>query len=105
MRLAEYLERNNINIIDFAKKIGCDRSYLSDIARGKKIPSMALGRCIEHETGGEVSFSTLAGTKSEFDTQWDAITKELRAYWISLYRYGVPARMPTIDEIKALMQK
>lgn len=59
MELKLYLVRNKISITDFSKKIGCHRSYLSEIVNGTKIPGKRLAKDIELATNGEIKAEEL----------------------------------------------
>lgn len=59
MKLRVYLIEKNITILEFAKTIGIDRTYLGLIANGKKKPSRFLAKEIERATNGEVTAEEL----------------------------------------------
>ncbi len=59
MELREYLFKNNIKYIDFAKKINYNNCYLSLVANYQKIPSLRLAKAISEATNGEVSIEEI----------------------------------------------
>jgi len=65
MELKLYLVRNKISITDFSVRIGCNRSYLSEIINGAKMPGKRLAKDIEEATNGEVTAKELLQVKNE----------------------------------------
>lgn len=55
MTLREFLKDNRITVTDFAKKLGCSRSYLSRVIWGDIKPGKMLAKVIELETKGKVT--------------------------------------------------
>jgi len=51
MKLAKWIERNEVSQQDFADKIGCGSSMVSQILKGTKFPSPKLARRISRVTG------------------------------------------------------
>lgn len=54
MLLKLYLVKNKIRIQDFAEKLGCSRTHLSEVMSGKKKPSLTLAKLIQVYTNDEV---------------------------------------------------
>lgn len=50
-----YLSEAGLSLGDFAKRIHISKSFMSEIASGKKIPLLALAKDISIETGGAIS--------------------------------------------------
>jgi len=59
MELKVYLVRKRITVTDFAKKIGCSRSHLTEIVNGKRKVGKSLAMLIELATSGEVKSEEL----------------------------------------------
>lgn len=55
MNLDEYLWRNKISRVDFAKELEISRSHLQQILAGSRNASIKLARKIEEITGGKVT--------------------------------------------------
>lgn len=63
--LSQYLSDRQISQSAFAEKVEASRSFINEIAAGRKTPGLRLALRIERETGGEVtalSLSTLQKT-------------------------------------------
>jgi transcriptional regulator with XRE-family HTH domain len=56
MHLRHYLETNRIYFYEFAAKIGVTPTYLSDIVRGQRKPSLKLLIKIVEASNGAVSY-------------------------------------------------
>lgn len=54
MELKLYLVRNRIKVHEFAQKLGCSRTHLSEVMNGKKRAGLTLAKFIEQTTNGEV---------------------------------------------------
>lgn len=59
MQLDEYLEKHQIGIEDFCRKVGISRSALFLYRKGKFRPSVHTAMRIQEETNGEVTFDDL----------------------------------------------
>lgn len=59
MTLNDYLTRNQIPRLEFAERIGIDRSTLSRLLNGKRSASWQLAGTIEEATAGAVTRSDL----------------------------------------------
>ncbi len=57
MTLREYLFKNRMTVIDFAKSIGYHRIHLSLVMSGKRNPKASMLKVIEMQTRGEVKAS------------------------------------------------
>lgn len=55
MELKLYLVKNRIKVQDFAKKLGCSRTHLSEVINGKKRAGSSLAKLIELTTNGEIT--------------------------------------------------
>jgi transcriptional regulator with XRE-family HTH domain len=64
MDLREYLFRKRMSSTDFAKLLGCERSYLSKIVNRKMKPGKYLAKAIVEATNGEVSYEELMSDQS-----------------------------------------
>lgn len=53
-KLKLFLRRNDIQVSDFARRLGVSRSHLYLIFSGKRLPSNKLQRLIMNETQGEI---------------------------------------------------
>ncbi|WP_084295522.1 helix-turn-helix domain-containing protein [Cereibacter johrii] len=53
-KLSQYLTDNRTTQRDFAARLGTSASYLSEIAGGRKTPSLELAFAIERLTAGAV---------------------------------------------------
>jgi DNA-binding XRE family transcriptional regulator len=53
-KLKRYLEYKDLTATTFAKQIGCSKSHLSLILKGKALPSLKLAVKIKHLTNGQV---------------------------------------------------
>jgi transcriptional regulator with XRE-family HTH domain len=51
MKLERYMERHGLKDIDLSAKVGCDRSTISRIRRGKQLPDWQTMMDIMVETG------------------------------------------------------
>jgi hypothetical protein len=58
MNLKSYLANIDMNIKDFAKKIGYNSMYISCVIHKKKIPSKRLSMAIEAATNGVVKIQS-----------------------------------------------
>ena len=58
--LKQYLRDHELSQVDFAREVGISVSYLSEIAAGIKVPSLAVAVKIHRATGGAVSFHSMA---------------------------------------------
>jgi transcriptional regulator with XRE-family HTH domain len=56
MNLRVYLATKNLKAYEFCKIIDCDRSYISAIMNGRRIPGKKMARNIEKATEGQVKF-------------------------------------------------
>ncbi len=65
MELREYLFRNYLTVIDFAKQINHSRTYLSLIVGGHKIPSRKLAKIIQDATKGEVTAEEILNARED----------------------------------------
>lgn len=63
MNLRDYLYFNNLQIQEFAEKLMIVPSYLSDISRGMKKPSLRLAKSIETLTKGKVTVDDMMNIK------------------------------------------
>jgi len=54
MKLVDFLKKERLRAIDFAKVIGCHQSHVSLIVHGRRRPSPELALRIEQATGGLV---------------------------------------------------
>jgi len=61
MELRDYLHKNRIKIIDFARQLEYGRTYINEIVNGTKRPGKRLAKEIERQTGGEVTVRELLG--------------------------------------------
>lgn len=61
MTVSDFLERRRLTQDDFARSIGVNRSFVSQLASGKKRPSPEIAKKIEAATDGEVSAASLLG--------------------------------------------
>ena len=59
MRLADYLQGQDITKSEFAKQINISAAHMSDICNGKKNPSLPLARRIIGVTEGKVTVGDL----------------------------------------------
>ena len=71
MKLDEWLFRNRMKQIDFARLIEISRVHLGEIVRNKRIPSVKIAKKIEQATEGKV-------TKEELLFPEDYQNKEIR---------------------------
>lgn len=55
MHLKLYLVKNKIKAQDFAQKLGCSRTHLSEVMSGNKKASVPLARLIQALTNEEVT--------------------------------------------------
>lgn len=55
MKLAEYLEKNDITTTDFAERCELSQPYIWQIANGQRRPSPDVAERIELATGGQVT--------------------------------------------------
>lgn len=55
MQLKLYLVKNKIRTQDFAARLGCSRTHLSEIITGKKKASLILAKFIQVLTNEEVN--------------------------------------------------
>ena len=53
MKLSEYLKKNKISQEKFAELVGVTRPFITNIANGKKNPSIQLAGRIEEVTKGK----------------------------------------------------
>jgi DNA-binding XRE family transcriptional regulator len=58
--LAKYLSDHRITDEDFAKSVGCHRTRINRIKRGKAKPSLDLAIKIERITEGEIPASSFS---------------------------------------------
>lgn len=54
VRLRSHLKRHGLTTSDFAKDLGCHRSFVSLIITGRKRPGLTLAAKIEHLTLGAI---------------------------------------------------
>ena len=59
MDLREYLFRKRMKVTAFADKIGYQRTYLSSISTGLKVPGRKLAQAIKEATEGQVDYEAL----------------------------------------------
>uniref|UniRef100_UPI00345C561D helix-turn-helix transcriptional regulator n=1 Tax=Roseovarius sp. BRH_c41 TaxID=1629709 RepID=UPI00345C561D len=59
MNLDTYLKSVKCTQRQFAAKLNVSPSYLNEIVKGTKSPSLSLAIRIENETGGEVAVASL----------------------------------------------
>ena len=59
MKLSEYLKKNKISQEKFAELVGVTRPFITNIANGKKNPSIQLAGRIEEVTKGKVTLKDL----------------------------------------------
>ncbi len=57
--MKEYLFRNNLTVKEFAFHLGISASYLYQLIKGERTPSLKLAQRIEEYTGGEVDLNQL----------------------------------------------
>jgi DNA-binding transcriptional regulator YdaS (Cro superfamily) len=55
MDLKLYLVKNRIKVHEFAQRLGCSRTHLSEVINGKKKAGLTLAKMIELLTNGEVT--------------------------------------------------
>lgn len=55
MELKLYLVKNRIKIHEFAERLGCSRTHLTEVINGKKKAGLTLAKFIEQITNGEVT--------------------------------------------------
>ena len=61
MSMKEYLFRKNLSVKQFAAELAISTSYLYQLIRGERKPSLELAQGIEKCTSGEVTVSKLMG--------------------------------------------
>ena len=65
MRLKVYLATIDMTVKDFAAVLGCNRTYLSRIARGNAKPGKRLAKDIQELTDGQVTLVEEAQKKMQ----------------------------------------
>lgn len=65
MKLAEYLELNEIKRTDFAEKIGKSQSYITQLCQGQIWPSHDVMVAIFEATDGQVTANDFIKTPTE----------------------------------------
>ena len=65
MNLESYLNEQNIQKKDFAKRIGVSNTYISLVIHKKRNPSIRVARSIIKETKGSVAATDLFKKKSQ----------------------------------------
>lgn len=55
MTLAQYMALYGLRDAEMAKRVGCDRTTITCLRNGAKIPSMTMACRIANATGGQVS--------------------------------------------------
>ena len=65
MRLIDYLKYSKISQTQFARLINVSRMHVSNICRGKRIPSLPLTRRIIEVTKGQVTVGDLLHSKDK----------------------------------------
>jgi transcriptional regulator with XRE-family HTH domain len=70
MELREYLFKKRITNKEFAEKVNYDKSYIGDVANGKKKPGKKLAKAIEKATNGEVTVEELMSLKEINDKDY-----------------------------------
>lgn len=55
MQLKLYLVKNRIRIQDFAEKLGCSRTHLSEVINGNKKAGLTLAKFIQVLTNEEIT--------------------------------------------------
>jgi transcriptional regulator with XRE-family HTH domain len=77
--LKEYLFRNNLTVKEFAFRLGISASYLYQLIKRERRPSLKLAQRIEEYTGGEVDLNQLInGDFSSKKTNTQNLEKEDR---------------------------
>lgn len=69
MDLNEWLFKNKVSKVDFAKRLKINRQYLHHVMSGRAIPSRALALDIYTATQGRVKMDTHKKIKEWFFTQ------------------------------------
>lgn len=67
MTLSEFLVEQKWTHAEAAQRLGVSRSYLTQIIRGQRAPSLALAVKIERLTGGAVTAASLLPAEPEED--------------------------------------
>lgn len=57
--LADYIKQSGLTQDAFARRVGISQSYLNDIAKGRKTPSLPVALRIATASGGVVSVASL----------------------------------------------
>lgn len=57
--LSDYLRDANETQSAFAARVGCSRSFLNEVIRGVKAPSLSLALRMHSATGGKVAIQDL----------------------------------------------
>lgn len=60
MKLSEWLKKNEMKQQELAEKIGAYQPDISDLAHGRRTPTLATIQKIHDATRGEVSFADFA---------------------------------------------
>jgi len=55
MQLKLYLVKNKIRTQDFAQRLGCSRTHLSEVMNGRKKAGLTLAKLVQILTNGEVT--------------------------------------------------
>ena len=66
MDLADYLKDNKLKQRDFAAELGVSASYLNEIVRRVKLPTITLAAQIEAKTSGAVPIAVWVPEKYKF---------------------------------------
>ncbi|MCB1072103.1 MAG: helix-turn-helix transcriptional regulator [Chlamydiia bacterium] len=66
--MKDYLFRKNLSVKQLAADLKISTSYLYQLIRGERKPSIELAQKIEEYTGGEVTLGMLLGIKGEEKT-------------------------------------
>lgn len=71
--LSEYLEQSSITQRQLADAVGVSRSYLSEIAKRVKTPSLETALRIQEATGGKVDLHSLVQSPSSVSPTTDSL--------------------------------
>jgi transcriptional regulator with XRE-family HTH domain len=71
MTLQEWLDANEMKVVELSDRLGLDHSTLYRILRGERMPSLEVAAVIEYYTGGQVTAdSFLKVTPEKYMRQW-----------------------------------
>lgn len=99
--MRDYLFKNALSVKQFAGDLSISNSYLYQLIRGERRPSLELAQKIERLTQGEITVAKLLGFKNP--SRIDSIEKDSENYKKQMTNFG--KRIEAVENRLAILEE